>query len=407
MINCIIVEIILLNSFKMTKSNPQIVLDSFALTKSFQMGNAVKNSLVPDGFTKSQHFYLKTWREQSAQNGDWGETWNYILPESLNVVSSHFLEVPLPQIAGSYKAVPGLYAIDTIKLISNGSEVYSLDYKLYIREFLSSLTDEESEQFIDCYLGGRQSNGNARTLCCPMMLPNSHYLRRHVRKSFGIFPHKLSQRLEFEITMGTAKDIVAQGEDAPPSITNTAQWVTREVKGDQAGIIRKYSDARGIYSIPIPRFQTIVPFRTVTANTVDSVKASVPTGSCYEFIVEAYPDTHPLDETDRGTCVLPTAYKITCDGEDVRVLDSELRVRQELFSHGFRSNDLFNNFARICFCENASQSDHCFQGALNCGNVSSIQTELQFAVNTRYRIVVKKYSKVRIKTDGVMRSSLE
>ena len=70
MINCIIVEIILLNSFKMTKSNPQIVLDSFALTKSFQMGNAVKNSLVPDGFTKSQHFYLKTWREQSAQNGD-------------------------------------------------------------------------------------------------------------------------------------------------------------------------------------------------------------------------------------------------------------------------------------------------------------------------------------------------
>ena len=78
-----------------------------------------------------------------------------MLPESLNVVSSHFLEIDLPAIAsGTYKKYPGLYAIDRIKLLSNGSEVYDLDYKLYMREFLSSLSDEEALAFVNTYLGG-------------------------------------------------------------------------------------------------------------------------------------------------------------------------------------------------------------------------------------------------------------
>ena len=119
---------------------PQIAIDSLPLTKSFQLGNVVSNKLVPDGFSKSQNFYLKTWREQSCQNSSWGETWNYVLPESLNVVSSHFLEIDLNLLgSGTYKKYPGLYAINRIKLLSNGSEVYDLDYKLYMREFLSSL----------------------------------------------------------------------------------------------------------------------------------------------------------------------------------------------------------------------------------------------------------------------------
>ena len=109
----------------MSRSNPQIAIDSLPLTKSFQLGNVVSNKLVPDGFSKSQNFYLKTWREQSCQNSSWGETWNYVLPESLNVVSSHFLEIDLNQLAaGNYKKYPGMYAINRIKLLSNGSEVY-------------------------------------------------------------------------------------------------------------------------------------------------------------------------------------------------------------------------------------------------------------------------------------------
>ena len=392
----------------MSKSNPQIVLDSFPLSKSFQLGDVKKNKLVPNAFGKSQNLFLKTWREQSVTNGDWGTTWNFVTPESLNVVSSHFLEIPLPVIGGgNYKPVPGLYIIDEIKLLSNGSEVYTLDYKMYMREFLSSLSNEEYAQFANTYLGGTTQSGAARTVSLPLMLPNSHYLRRHSKQNYGVFPHRLSARLEFQIKMGTAAEAALLGSESPAAIAGLANIVTREVKGDQARIVRRFADARGVYSVCVPRFQTIVEWKDLAANTRDSVKATLPTGSCYEFIVEAYPSAEALAATNRNTATTPTFYKIQADGEDIRVLDSSVRVGQELFSNGYRSNDSLNNCARICFADYCSQSDHCYQGSLHCQNISSIQTEVEFAENTRYRIVAKKYSKVRIGANGVIRSSLE
>ena len=392
----------------MSRSNPQIVLDSFPLSKSFQLGDVQQNKLVPKAFGKSQNLYLKTWREQSVSNGDWGTTWNFVTPESLNVVSSHFLEIPLPAIGGgNYKAVPGLYVIDEIKLLSNGSEVYTLDYKMYMREFLSSLSNEEYTQFCTTYLGGTAAAGTPRNISVPLMLPNSHYLRRHSNYNYGVFPHKLSTRLEFQIKMGSAADMAEQGGSSPGTIANLASVVTREIKGDQAKIVRRFSDARGVYSVCVPRFQTIVEWKEAGANTRDSVKATLPTGSCYEFIVEAYSNTHSLAETSRATATQPTYFKIQADGEDIRVLDSAVRVGQEMFSNGYRSNEHLNNCGRICFADQCSKSDHCYQGSLHCQNVSSINTEVEFAAAARYRIVAKKYSKVRIGANGVIRSSLE
>ena len=392
----------------MSKSNPQITLDSFQLTKSFQLGPAEKNRLVPDQFSKAQNYYLKTWREASVPNGDWGETWNWIAPESLNVVSSHFLEFNLPAIGGgSYKRVPGLYAIDEIKLLSNGSEVYTLDYKAYMREYLSSLSNEEYTQFVDTYLGGAAASGVERTICVPLMLPNSHYLRRAANKGYGIFPHKVSVRLEFQIKMGLATDLAQQGSGNPGTIKNTAKVVTREIKGDQNSIIRRYADAKGVYSVCVPRYQTVVDWKVLAATTRDNVKATLPTGACYEFIVEAFSSDHSLTETERLTSVQPSYFKIQCDGEDQRVLDSALRVGQELYSNGYHSNQFLNNCGRICFADSCSVSDHKFQGALHCQNISSINTEIEFASAVQYRILAKKYSKVRIEASGVLRSSLE
>ena len=45
----------------MSRSNPQIVLDSFPLSKSFQLGDVQQNKLVPKAFGKSQNLYLKTY----------------------------------------------------------------------------------------------------------------------------------------------------------------------------------------------------------------------------------------------------------------------------------------------------------------------------------------------------------
>ena len=152
--------------------------------------------------------------------------------------------------------------------------------------------------------------------------------------------------------------------------------MTREIKGDQAKIVKRYADARGVYSVCVPRYQDIVPFRDVAANTRESIKATLPTGSCYEFIVEAYPDAVSLPKTDRAAAVHPSYFKIQADGEDVRVLDSSVRVGQELFANGYRSNDSVNNAARICFGDYCAYSDHCYQGSLHCQNVSSINVEI-------------------------------
>ena len=140
----------------MSKSNPQLVIDSFGLTKSFQTGATTKNRLIPEQFLKTQNFYLKTWKTESVSNTDWGTTFNWVSPQSLNVVSSHFFEITLPALASAaenkYKSAPGMYLIDRIKLLSNGSEVYDLDCKLYMREYLSSLSNEEYLSFVDAYL---------------------------------------------------------------------------------------------------------------------------------------------------------------------------------------------------------------------------------------------------------------
>jgi len=360
-------------------------------------------------FTKSQNLYLKTWREQSVQNANWGETWNWICPESLNVVASHFLEINLPALGnGNYKAVPGLYCVNTIKLLSNGSEVYELDYKTYIREFLSSMRDtEEFTDFVNCYLGGSAATGTARTVSIPLMLPNSHYLRRHSNRSYGCFPHRLSSKLEFQITMGTVSDVKEAGAADPASISGAAKVVTREIKGDSNAITRKYSDARGVYSICVPRYQTIIPWTEAAANTLQSVKATLPTGSVYEIVFEAYPSGTSLAETDRLTVTTPDIIRVQCDGEYVRVLDNKVRCEQELFANGFRTNASCNNAGRVCFADQAAYSDHCYQGAIHCGNISSITIEVQFGAAVNYRALAKKYSKVRIQSNGVLRSSLE
>jgi len=207
--------------------------------------------------------------------------------------------------------------------------------------------------------------------------------------------------------MGAGAEVVTAVSAAPASIANSAKVVTREIKGDANAIIRKYSDARGIYSICVPRYQTIVPWTAGTANTLQSIKATLPTGSVYEIVFEAYPSAITLEHTNRLNITTPDIIRVQCDGEYVRVLDNKVRCEQELFSNGFRSNASCNNAGRVCFGDQVAYSDHCYQGAIHCGNISSITLEVQFGENVNWRALAKKYSKVRIQSNGILRSSLE
>ena len=151
----------------------------------------------------------------------------------------------------------------------------------------------------------------------------------------------------------------------------------------------------------------ILDWESATANVERTDKLTLPTGSNYEFIVEAYLASGTVEESDRAVIVRPTEFFIEADGEKVRVLDSAARIRQELYSNGYVGNEYIGNASRICFAPNCSDSDHQFQGAFNCGNVSSLSATIKFPSNCHYRIVSKKYSKVRIQTNGVIRTSFE
>ena len=90
------------------------------------------------------------------------------MPESLRVVSDIYLRIQLPALASStYKKISGLYAIKTIRLLSQGQEVYSCDYMQFMADHLQQYSDEEVKDFSKVYLGGEDALSlNARDVMC-------------------------------------------------------------------------------------------------------------------------------------------------------------------------------------------------------------------------------------------------
>ena len=154
-------------------SNPAQLIRSWNNIKNYSVGaNLSSDNLVPTPWKKLAVLSVKTWREiQLNSTLDWdSKNFSFVLPESLQVVASIFLKIDLPQLTDAsydYKNLPSLYCVDRIRVFSNGSEVSSFYPRWYLREYMSTLSDEEHEVFREAYCGHRYWRRIEIDLCPP------------------------------------------------------------------------------------------------------------------------------------------------------------------------------------------------------------------------------------------------
>ena len=152
-----------------------------------------EDKLAPETYGRIRTLFTHTWREeQLSSNFDWeSKNFSVYIPESLYVVSSIFLKIDIPAIGNGvvFKTYAGIYPLQTVRLMSNGTEVYTCDVNLFLHDYCQSLSEEALARFSDTYLGGPGAASTARTVMIPILLPNSAYMgRAGGSHGHGIFP---------------------------------------------------------------------------------------------------------------------------------------------------------------------------------------------------------------------------
>ena len=398
----------------MVQENMTGIIQSWNLQQNFNTGPVVEDKLSPVTYGRIRTLYGHTWREeQLSTQFDWGTNqFSVYLPESLYVVSSVYLKINLPaNNAGNYKEYPGIDALRTLRLMSNGTEVYTCDVNLFLHEYLESLSEEGLRVFSQAYLGKNAgaADGAARTIMVPILLPNSQYLGRSGdNKGHGIFPCFLGQgRVELQLTMNAAKFVAADKDNPPGSIAGQCSLMYHQVEMSEVKQ-KTYADLRGMYSIINRRFTELTSGWThyATANAVAHQNTYQPQGAVTEIQIIAVADD--ADESRHGPAYIkPTSIKITADSIVQRHLDTPQKVDIELWQNGFVPPVDFPSPGRLCFAAHSARSDHVYSGAYNMKNASNVDIEFTFGVACRYKVVAAQIQRVSIDAEGKIRASLE
>ena len=311
----------------------------------------------------------------------------------------------------NYKAFPGLYAVKNVRVLSGGTEIYTVNIADMLADYCSSLTNEEAKTFSDIYLGGTTATGVARSIYIPMPTPNSAYMNRngHDTRGHGVLPCFLgNQQLELQITMNPATFVSAVAASPPASISGSCQMMYHEVQMRQKDL-EAYSDLRGKYNIVTRRLQDLSSgWQTyANANTLQEVQLSSPQGVVMQLIIFAVPtdaDEHRLSAKD---FVKATRITVSADSIVQVNLDSADKCKIHLWTNGFVENDYFPNAARIAFAAHAGEdSSHTYKGGYNMTSASNVVVGFSFAEAVKYRIVASQIQRVTCDGRGVFRSSL-
>ena len=394
----------------MPQENLGNLIRSWNLQQGWATGPVFEDKLSPEAYGRIRTLFAHSWREeQLSPNFDWGvENFSIYLPESLYVVSSIYLKIVLPAISGAnFKDYPGIYPIRSLRVMSNGTEVYNCQCPLFFHDYLESLSDEALRTFGDVYLGHKTTpDAAARTVMIPVMLPNSSYNGRAGGKGHGIFPCFLGQsRLELQFTMNTAKFCSVSADNVPASISGACSLMYHQVELSESAVL-SYADLRGAYSIVNRRFTELTSGWTAgTANTVIHVNQFQPQGTVTQVMFIAVAEN---DDESRHTqeYILPTSLKVTADSIIVRDLDTPEKVKADLWTNGYISNSEFPGPGRLCFAAHCAKSDHMFSGGYNMSLASNVDFEFQFAENVRYKVVAAQIQRVSISATGVIRARL-
>ena len=402
----------------MSYENPENIIRSWNVQTNFATGPVTADQLVPPQYSRIRTPFLKTWREEACNSTlDWGSSnFSIYLPESLRVVSDIFLRIKLPALGSStYKRFPGLYPIKTIRLLSQGQEVYSCDYMQFMADHLQQYNDEELKDFANTFLGREDALSlNARDVMCPILIPNSPFLSREGvdTRGHGVFPCYLgTNRLEIQLTMNAANYVSADTSVDCPTISGSCSIMYNEVKMTGPDLMN-FSDHRGKYSIINRRFTELTsgwqvyPPNSGSAGDVATWNINQPQGVVTEVQVIAVADS--ADESRHGfTYIKPTSFKVTADSIVQKDLNTKNKVDAELWANGFvQKNADFPHPGRLCFAAHCAQNSHVYTGGYNQQLASTIQYDFTFAAGCRYKIVAVQLQRVRIDSTGRITATL-
>ena len=398
--------------------NPQNIIRSWNLQSNFATGPVVVDKLTPPAFGRIRTNFISTWREENLDSRlDWeSRDFSVYLPESLRVVGAIYLKIALPANSASaaFKDYPGLYALETVRLVSGGQEVYSCDVQVMLGDYCQSLSEEELKVFARTYLGHQDTmTGAARDIMIPILLPNSAYGSRngHDTRGHGVFPAYLgNQRLELQITLAEAKNLSSNTEQAPGSISNACSLMYHEVQmtGQNA---RKYQDLRGGYSIINRRFTELTSGWTHLGDGATAVvRHSQPQGTVTEIQIIAVADfSADASRAEFKNYVRPTSIKCTADAIVQRDLDTVQKVEAELWTNGFVPPEDFPAPGRLCFASHAAEASHIYSGGYNMTLASNVDFEFTLPSGSahKYRIFAVQLQRVKIDSAGRIRAFLE
>ena len=395
--------------------NPQQLIRSWESVQTFNNGPVVRDSLTPVQYGRVKTLHCHTWREEKLNNIlDWGSVYfSIVLPESLRVISSVYLKIELPAIAGGvFKDYPAIHAIKRVRIMSNASELYTYDPNLFFHDYMESLTEEQLRAFSRAYLGAKDTqDGAARTIMIPFLLPNSSYMgRTGDNLPHGIFPAFLgSGRLEFQVTLNSADYLAAAAANVTGSISGACSLMYHQVEMDSVRE-KALADLRGRYSLMTRRFTELTQtWQPAAANTLINLTQYQPQGAVTELILIAVPDTGE-EQGDHSRCgnnyVLPINFRITADSVVQKDLNTPEKVKAELWTNGFVAPVDFPSPGRLCFASHSRSSDHVFSGAYKMTGASTIEIDFTFAQNVVYRLVASQIQRVSLDGSGQFRGRL-
>ena len=399
----------------MSFENPAQIIRSWNLQGSFASGQVVQDKLVPKRFTRIRTPFVNTWREEAVNaNLDWAsQACSFYLPESLRVISSMFLRIPLPQLAsGAYKTIPGLYALERIRFLSAGQESYSCEVGQYLRDYVESLTDEEADIFCKTYLGYTTDGGTpaARVLMIPILLPNSAYMSRSGKdtRGHGIWPcYTGNNRLEMQITLAPAVNVCKQADPVPASISGNITVMIHQLDMTSDDVLR-YSDVRGAYSVITRRFTEITNgYTAASQNVLQKLTQNQPIGCVTELFCIAVPSGTDEALREYHTNVHPTKFAIISDSVTQKTLNTPEKVQMELWSNGFIGNSKCNRVGRLCFASHAAEAENMYSGGFNMQLSSQITVDIEFASNVDYRLFAIQLQRVTVNSLGLVQASLD
>ena len=396
--------------------NPRQIIRSWNLQSNFATGPVTVDKLVPPTYGRIRTPFVHTWREESITGVKWGKKQHSIsLPESLRVVGAIYLRIELPALGnGTYKAYPGLYIIDNIRLMSAGQEVYTCDYADFLSDYCQSLTEEQLRNFRGTYLGhsGAGLTLNSRTVLLPILLPNSAYMARNGfdNRGHGVMPFFLGQqRLEVQVSLNAANYVIATGSASPAEITDACSLLYHEVQMTDSKQ-NAYQDQRGKYSVITRRFTTLTPAwqHYDTAHAVARWTISQPQGVCTEIQFIAVTHKENADERSRREYIRPTSIKVIADSIVQKDLNTPEKVACELYVNGFCPPADFPSPGRLCFAAHCAEgSTHMYTGGYSMNLSSNITFEYTFAEACDVKIVAVQLQRVKISALGVVRAYLE